>query len=208
MPGMILVPLDVAAQQHFKMISHYIVLLFYTTSSNGKESACNAGDQGLITGLGRSSGEGNGNPLQYSYLENFMDRGAWWATVCGVAKSWTRLSSSLAHTHTHTHTHTLTDSYDYYWHHCHPCYSQLRNLQGCCVAELQAWRAPPWTGSLPGTSWTRCSAWHCGIWFSNLCTLHAFMRSFSHPWFSKQFFWPVLKFNSGKGNIYSLFFFF
>ena len=37
-------------------------------------------------------GEGNGNPLQYSYLENFMDRGAWWATVHGVAKSWTRLS--------------------------------------------------------------------------------------------------------------------
>ena len=107
MPGMILVPLDVAAQQNFKMISHYIVLLFYTTSSNGKESACNAGDQGLIPGLGRSSGEGNGNPLQYSYLENFMDRGAWWATVCGVAKSWTRLSSSLAHTHTRTHTHIL-----------------------------------------------------------------------------------------------------
>ena len=46
-----------------------------------------------------------------------------------------------ARSHTHTHTHSLTDSYDYYWHHCHPCYSQLRNLQGCCVAELQAWRA-------------------------------------------------------------------
>ena len=86
MPGMILVPLDVAAQQHFKMISHYIVLLFYTTSSNGKESACNAGDQGLIPGSGRSSGERNGKPLQYSCLENPMDRGARWATVCGVAK--------------------------------------------------------------------------------------------------------------------------
>ena len=45
----------------------------------------------LIPGLGRSPGEGNGNPLQYSCLENPMDRGAWWATVRGVAKSWARL---------------------------------------------------------------------------------------------------------------------
>ena len=55
-------------------------------------SACNAGDLGSIPGLGRSPGEGNGNPLQYSCLENPMDRGAWWATVHRVAKSWTRLS--------------------------------------------------------------------------------------------------------------------
>ena len=48
-------------------------------------------DMGSIPGLGRSPGEGNGNPLQYSCLENFMDRGAWQATVHGVAKSWTRL---------------------------------------------------------------------------------------------------------------------
>ena len=54
--------------------------------SDGKESACNAGDVGLIPGSGRSRGEGNGNPLQYSCLENFMDRGAWWATGHGVAK--------------------------------------------------------------------------------------------------------------------------
>ena len=46
-------------------------------SSKGKESDCNAGDLGSVAGLGRSSGEGNGNPLQYSYLENPMDRGAW-----------------------------------------------------------------------------------------------------------------------------------
>ena len=52
-----------------------------------KESACNAGDPGLITGTGRSPGERNGNPLQYSSLENSMDRGAWWATVHRVAKS-------------------------------------------------------------------------------------------------------------------------
>ena len=57
-----------------------------------KASACNAGDLGSIPGLGRSPGEGNGNPLQYSCLENPMDRGAWQATVHGVAKSRTGLS--------------------------------------------------------------------------------------------------------------------
>ena len=60
--------------------------------SEVKASACNAGDQGSIPGLGRSPGEGNGNPLQYSCLENPTDRGAWRATVHRVAKSWTRLS--------------------------------------------------------------------------------------------------------------------
>ena len=57
-----------------------------------KESACNAQDLGLIPGSGRSLGEENGNPLQYSCLENPMDRGAWWATVHGVARSRTQLS--------------------------------------------------------------------------------------------------------------------
>ena len=61
-------------------------------SSDGKASVYNAGDPGSIPGLGRSAGEGNGNPLQYYCLENPMDRGAWQATVHGVAKSWTRLS--------------------------------------------------------------------------------------------------------------------
>ena len=55
--------------------------------SDGKESPCNAGDLASIPGLGRSSGEGNGNPLQYSYLENSMDRGAWRTIVHGLAKS-------------------------------------------------------------------------------------------------------------------------
>ena len=54
--------------------------------SNGEESACNAGDLGLIPGSGRSPGEGNGNPLQYSCPENSMDRGDWTATVHRVAK--------------------------------------------------------------------------------------------------------------------------
>ena len=53
---------------------------------SGKESACNAGDQSSIPGSGRSPGEENGNPLQYSCLGNPMDRGAWWATVHGVAE--------------------------------------------------------------------------------------------------------------------------
>ena len=55
-------------------------------SSVGKESACNAGDLGSIPGSERSPGEGNGNPLQYSWLENPMDRGAWQATVQGVTR--------------------------------------------------------------------------------------------------------------------------
>ena len=58
-------------------------------SSDGKASAYNAGDLGLIPGSGRSPGEGNGNPLQYSCLENLMDGGTWWTTVHGVARSWT-----------------------------------------------------------------------------------------------------------------------
>ena len=57
--------------------------------SNGKESTCNAGDPGLIPGLERSPGEWNGNPLQFAYLENPMNTGAWRATVNGVAKSQT-----------------------------------------------------------------------------------------------------------------------
>ena len=54
--------------------------------SDSKESTCNAGDLGLIPGLGRSPREGNGYPLQYSCLENPMDRGAWPAVVCEVVK--------------------------------------------------------------------------------------------------------------------------
>ena len=59
--------------------------------SPGKESACRAGDLGLIPGLGRFPGGGHGNSLQYSCLESPMDRGVWWATICGVTRSWTRL---------------------------------------------------------------------------------------------------------------------
>ena len=61
--------------------------------SDGKEFSCNVEDLGSIPGLGRSPGGGNGNLLQYSCLENPMDKGAWWARVPGVAKSQTRLSN-------------------------------------------------------------------------------------------------------------------
>jgi len=60
--------------------------------SDGKESTCNAGDLASMPELGRSPGGGHGNQLQYSCLENYMDRGAWWAMVHGDAKSQTQLS--------------------------------------------------------------------------------------------------------------------
>ena len=67
----------------------FIIVIHFPGSSDGKVSAYNVGDLGSIPGWGRSSGGGNGNPLQYSCLENPMHRRAWWATVYEVAKSWT-----------------------------------------------------------------------------------------------------------------------
>ena len=67
--------------------------------SGRKESACNAGGKGSVPGSRRSPGEGNGNPLQYSCLENPMDRGAWWATVYAVAEIQTQLNGKLLRTH-------------------------------------------------------------------------------------------------------------
>ena len=66
--------------------------LYPVHGSDGKESACNAGDWDSILGSGRSPGEGNGNPLQYSCLENSTDRGAWWVTDHGVTKTVTWVS--------------------------------------------------------------------------------------------------------------------
>ena len=65
----------------------------FLDGSDSKESACNSGDPGSIPGLGKFHGEGSGNSLQYSCLENSMDRGAWRATVHGVIKNWTQLSN-------------------------------------------------------------------------------------------------------------------
>ena len=64
---------------------------------NPLANAGDAGDKGSIPALGRSPGGGHGKPLQCSCLENLMDRGAWWATVHGVAKSWTRLTQLSTH---------------------------------------------------------------------------------------------------------------
>ena len=73
------------------MVQKYVQILLpgFPGGSVGKESACNAGDTGdvcSISGSGRSPGEGNGNPLQYSCLGNPVDKGAWWATIYGVTK--------------------------------------------------------------------------------------------------------------------------
>ena len=74
-----------------RKIPAFMELQGFTGGSDGKESVCNAGDLGLIPESGRSPGEGNGNPVQYSCLENPMDGGAWPTTVHG-SQSWTRLS--------------------------------------------------------------------------------------------------------------------
>ena len=74
------------------ILLNYSIYAGFPGSPDGKESACSVGDLGLIPGLRRSPGEGNGYPLQYSCLENPMDRGAWQATVSGVTKSRIRLN--------------------------------------------------------------------------------------------------------------------
>ena len=71
------------------------MFLGFPGGSDSKESACNAGDLSSIPRSERSPGEGNGNPLQYSHLGNPMDRGAWWATVHGVARVGHDLATKL-----------------------------------------------------------------------------------------------------------------
>ena len=84
---------------YIKACTHIIYTYIYTYiysfsgSSDSKESLCNAGDPGLIPGLGRSPGKGNGYPFQYSCLQNSIDRASWQASVHGVTKSQTRLSN-------------------------------------------------------------------------------------------------------------------
>ena len=92
--GVITSPQECRTQefQSNEVKNHFPVSQGFPGGSDSKESACNAGDPGLIPGLGRPAGEGNGNLQQYSYLENSTDRGDWQATVHGVAKSRTQLS--------------------------------------------------------------------------------------------------------------------
>ena len=102
--------------QQKKFLKHSFRLLFSTVTDYGaslvaqmlKNLPANAGDArdtGLILGVGRSPGIGNGTPLQYSCLENSMGRGAWWATVHGGCKDLGTTELLSKHTHTHTHTH-------------------------------------------------------------------------------------------------------
>ena len=72
---------------HFSNNGLHVINIGFPGTLDGKESACSAGDMGLIPGSGRSPGGGYGNPLQYSCLENPKDRGGWWAKVHGVTKS-------------------------------------------------------------------------------------------------------------------------
>ena len=88
---------DITFPTKVHMIKALVFPVGFPSSLDGKASAYNVGDPGSIPGSGRSPGEGNGNPLQYSCLENPMDRGAWWATVHGVAKSRTWLSDFSLH---------------------------------------------------------------------------------------------------------------
>ena len=67
--------------QRVRLSNFQLTTVGFPGGSDGKESACNAGDPASIPGLGRSTGEGNGNTLQYSCSENAIDRGDWWATV-------------------------------------------------------------------------------------------------------------------------------
>ena len=89
-----------AVQQSESVIHIHILFTLFGGSggfpggSDGKESACNVEDPGSIPGTGRFPGEGNGNPLQYSCLENPKDTAAWWATVHGVTKSQTQTQMS------------------------------------------------------------------------------------------------------------------
>ena len=79
-------------KRHHFMVKWSVVYPPDIGGSESKESACNAGDLGSISGMGRFPEEENGKPLQYSCMENPMDREAWQATVHGVVKSWTQLS--------------------------------------------------------------------------------------------------------------------
>ena len=84
-----LLTLNSVIQETIEYLQYTQVAKGFPGGSDDKEFACNAGDLGSIPGLGRSPGEGHGNPLQYSCLEESIDRGAWKATVHGIAKCWT-----------------------------------------------------------------------------------------------------------------------
>ena len=126
---------------HNKPIPHFLEKIVYSTicctenkklfssgfpgGSEVKASVCNSGDLGLIPGSGRYPGEGNGNPLQYSCLENPMDGGDWWATVHGVTKSQTRLSDF-----------TFTSFLFFPWYLLWPSYSVITHVRPCALNTI------------------------------------------------------------------------
>ena len=130
-----------SVQQSESVIHMYYFSWGFPGGSEVKVSAWNAGDLGSIPGSGRSPGEGNGNPLQYSCLENPMEGGAWWTTVHGVAKSRTRLSDF---------THSLIIFHIFF------CYglSQILNIvpwlsvRPCCLSILYI---PVWICLIPNS---------------------------------------------------------
>ena len=127
-------------------------------------SACNAGDLGSIPGSGRSPGEGNGNPLQYSLLEYPMDGGAWQATVHGVAKSRTWLSNF---------TFTLNISLSYWS-------ATAKSLQSCPTLCDPIDGSPP-DSPVPGILQARTLEW-VAISFSNAWKWKVKVKSLSHVW--------------------------
>ena len=131
--------------------------------SDGKESACNARDLGSIPGVGRSPGGEHGNPLQYSCLENSMDKGAWWATVHGVTRSQTRLSKRTHNVPEPTHHHhpqpisepLSTATVNMEMPTCPPsCHTSLAHLGTGWVSSPLA-RSSGW---VPGVG---AGEWHC-----------------------------------------------
>ena len=127
-----------------------ISLMAFPPSSVSKESTCNAEDLGSIPGSGRSSGEGNGNPLQSSCLENPMDRGAWRATVHGVTTV-RHLKKKWCQTSHHTYKHT-----PYHYHHLNNASIKTENTYKECMHTESLQSCPtlcdPMGRSLPGSS--------------------------------------------------------
>ena len=95
------VSLQTSTRRANQACGHLLSIRGFPGGSDSKDSACNAGNPDSVPGWGRSPGGGHGNPLQCSCLENFMDRGAWWASVPGVAKNWTQLRDYHFHFFSH-----------------------------------------------------------------------------------------------------------
>ena len=122
----------------------YRAVIFYPGGSDGNESACNAGSPGSIPGSGIFARERNGNPLQYSCLENPMDRGAWQVTVHGITKvGHDLMTKPLQYIYTHTHIYILilqhVKSIIIFNKHRQKCPFKFRNFSTVCNKLSQRW---------------------------------------------------------------------